>query len=107
MAQHKDCLGHQERENRRNKILNLVESTKETPDENLRVFVRGRSGPRSWSLKELEVDYETKPEWKRIEEEGGVLSIPVEELRMQNPPKPDSSGKVTFQEVKKGRRKAD
>merc|ERR1712130_220640 len=97
-----DCLGHQERENRRNKILNLAKSPKETPDENLRVSVRGRSGPRSWSLKELEVDFETKPEWKRIEDEGGVLSIPVEELRMQNPPKPDSSGKVTFKEVKRG-----
>ena len=39
------------------------------------------------SLKELEDDYESKPEWKVIED-GGVLSIPVEELRMENPPRP-------------------
>ena len=102
MAQAGDCLGHQERENRRNKILNLAESSKETPDENLRANVRGSSGPRSWSLKELEDDFGTKPEWKRIDDEGGVLSIPMVELRMQNPPRPDSSGKVAFKEKKGG-----
>jgi hypothetical protein len=102
MAQAGDCLGHQERENRRNKILNLVESSKETPDENLRVTVRDRSGTRSWSLKELEDDFGTQTEWKRIKEEGGVLSIPMEELRMENPPRPDNSGKVVFKEKKGG-----
>ena len=89
MGQPRDCLGHQERENRRNKIISLASKSKENLDENLRVSIRGRSGPRSWSLKELEDDFKTKPEWKRIED-GGVLSIPVEELRMQNPPRPDS-----------------
>ena len=48
------------------------------------------------SLKELEENYESKPEWKLIEE-GGVLSIPVEEFRMINLPKPDqTTGKVEF-----------
>ena len=47
------------------------------------------------SLKELEENYASKPEWKVIEE-GGVLSIPVEEFRMINPPKPDHSGNVEF-----------
>ena len=40
------------------------------------------------SLKELEENYARKPEWKVIED-GGVLSIPVEEFRMTNPPHPD------------------
>ena len=53
------------------------------------------------SLKELEENYERKPEWKVIED-GGVLSIPVEELRMENPPRPDRSGQVIFKEKKGG-----
>ena len=51
------------------------------------------------SLKELEENYRSKPEWKVIEE-GGVLSIPVEEFRMINPPKPDRLGKVEFEQKK-------
>ena len=47
------------------------------------------------SLKELEENYASKPEWKVIEG-GGVLSVPVEEFRMINPPKPDHSGKLEF-----------
>ena len=101
MAQPGGCLGHQERENTQNKILKIAERPKETPDVNLRVSIRGRSGQRSWSLKELEDDYKSKPEWK-VMEDGGVLSIPVEELRMNNPPRPDSSGQVPFQEVARG-----
>ena len=38
------------------------------------------------SLKELEEIYASKPEWKVIED-GGVLSIPVEEFRMNDPQK--------------------
>ena len=51
------------------------------------------------SLKELEESYASKPEWKVIEE-GGVLSIPVEEFRMINPPKPDRAGHFEFEEKK-------
>ena len=40
------------------------------------------------SLKELEENYASKAEWKVIEG-GGVLSVPVEEFRIINPPKPD------------------
>ena len=47
------------------------------------------------SLKELEDNYERKPEWKVIED-GGVLSIPVEEFRMINLPKPDRNGEIKF-----------
>ena len=80
----------------------VIAFSNETPDENLRANVRDRSGTRSWSLKELEGDFGTKPEWKRIHNEGGVLSIPMVELRMQNPPRPDSSGNVAFREVTRG-----
>ena len=85
MADTSTCLGHKEREDRRNKIVNLASKPKETPDETCRVLIK--KGPVSveTSLKELEENYESKPEWKVIEE-GGVLSIPVEEFRMINPP---------------------
>ena len=53
------------------------------------------------SLKELEEHYASKPEWKVIEE-GGVLSIPVEEFRMIDLPRPDHSGKVDFGGRKEG-----
>ena len=80
MAESKFCLGHGEREARRNKISKLLESPLESPDENLRVLIK--KGPVSveTSLKELEENYASKPEWVVIEE-GGVLSIPVEEFR--------------------------
>ena len=54
------------------------------------------------SLKELEENYASKPEWKVIEG-GGVLSVPVEEFRMINPPKPDREGNVRF-EKKRGKK---
>lgn len=38
-------------------------------------------------------------------EDRGVLSIPVEELRMENLPRPDRSGQVVFKEKKRGRGK--
>ena len=87
-SQTSNCLGHKEREDRRNKIAKFASQPKENPDENYRVLIK--KGPVSveTSLKELEENYASKPEWKVIEE-GGVLSIPVEEFRMINPPKPD------------------
>ena len=102
MAEPSICFGHKERENRTNKILKVVSKPKDTPDENYRVLIK--KGPLSveTSLRELEDNYESKPEWKVIED-GGVLSIPVEELRMENPPRPDrSSGQVVFKEKKGG-----
>ena len=94
-------MGHKEREDRRNIILSLATKPKETIDENLRVLIK--KGPISveTSLKELEENYENTPEWKVIED-GGVLSIPMVELRMENPPRPDRSGQVVFKEKKAG-----
>ena len=72
-----------------------------SPNKNLKVLIK--KGPISveTSLKELEENYASKPEWKVIEE-GGVLSIPVEEFRMINPPKPDHSGSIGFDKKKRG-----
>ena len=53
------------------------------------------------SLKELEENFASKPDWEVIDE-GGVLSIPVEEFRMINVPPPDRSGKVDFGKRKRG-----
>ena len=71
----------------------------QSPDENLRVLIK--KGPVSveTSLKELEEIYAGGANWKKIEE-GGVLSIPLEEFRMINPPKPNHSGCVAFDKKK-------
>ena len=101
MAQSITCLGHKEREDRMNKIGKLVSRPKEAPDDNLRVLIKRGPVSVETSLKDLEDNYKSKPEWKVIED-GGVLSIPVEELRMENPPRPDRSGQVVFKEKKGG-----
>ena len=77
----------------------LSSSSKENLDVDKMVLIK--TGPESVeiSLKELEENYASKPEWMVIEG-GGVLSVPVEELRMINPPKPDREGKVRFEEKK-------
>ena len=86
------CVGHAQRGERGNKIKKLLNSSPLTLDESMRVLVK--KGPESveTSLKELEEKYAKKPEWKVIEE-GGVLSIPVEEFRMNDPQNPENFGK--------------
>ena len=66
MAESIVCLGHGERGARRNKISKLLDSPLKSPDEDLRVLIK--KGPVSveTSLKELEDNYESKPEWKVI-----------------------------------------
>ena len=71
-------------------------------DKHLKVLIKKGPVSKETSLKELEDYYESKPEWKMIED-GGVLSIPVEEFRMMDPPKPDHSRCVSFSK-KKGRK---
>ena len=87
---------HDEREARRNKTVKMLKLPLKYPDENLRVLIKRGPVSVKTSLKELEENYASKPEWK-VMEEGGVLSIPVEEFRMINPPKPDREGGVKFQ----------
>ena len=59
MVQQITCIGHKEREDRRNVIIKLATRLKETPDETCRVLIK--KGPISveTSLKELEDEYET------------------------------------------------
>ena len=68
MAQPSECLGHQERENRRNQIIKLPTRPTEVPDENYRVSIKKGPVTVETSLKELEDNYKSKPEWKVIEE---------------------------------------
>ena len=96
MANSKACLGHSERCARVNKVKRMLDSPQETPDENLRVLIKRGPNKEETSLKELEENYASKPEWKVIEG-GGVLSVPVEEFRMINPPKPDREGNIEFE----------
>ena len=93
MADKGSCRGHSERSSRKNKINKLSSSSCSAPDENLRVLIKRGPVSEEMSLKELEDSYARKPEWKVIEE-GGVLSIPVEEFRMIDPQKPENFGKA-------------
>ena len=75
----------------------MEESAPLGPDEDRIVLIK--KGPTSMenSLKQLELIFENKAEWKVIVE-GGVLSVPFEEFRMSNPPKPDRSRNIEFGE---------
>ena len=94
-------MGQKEREARQNQIAKLITRSVMKPAENCKISIK--KGPVSveTSLEELEENYESKPEWKLIKE-GGMLSVPVEELRMENLPKPDRSGQVVFKEKRGG-----
>ena len=74
-----------------------MEHPPKSPDEDKIVLIKKGPTSEETSLKELEKTYASKPEWKVIEE-GGVLCVPVEELRMNNPPKPNREGNIKFVE---------
>ena len=76
-------------------IEKKISKTPLAPDEDRIVLIK--KGPTSMetSLKQLDLIYEKKAEWKVIKD-GGVLSVPVEEFRISNPPKPDHSGNIEF-----------
>ena len=101
MADAKDCLGHREREVRQDRIKKMSASPLEAPDENMRVLIKKGPVSEETSLRQLEDLFESTPEWKVIKD-GGVLSVPVEEVRMLNPPKPDHSGQLDFGKRKGG-----
>ena len=67
MAASKLCLGHSERGARVNKIKRMLDSPQETPDESLRVLIKRGPNKEETSLKELEENYESKLEWKIID----------------------------------------
>ena len=73
----------------------------ETLDQNYRILIKKGSVSVETSLKDLKENYESKPEWKVIKD-GNVLSVPMEEFRMETPPKQDRSGQVVFKEKRGG-----
>ena len=104
MADKSTCKGHSERRSRENKIRNLKAKPCLFPDQDLLVRIKkgpGPEGSKEVSLKMLEEEYENSPEWK-VMKEGGVLSIPMAEFRMINPPRPGPKGQVLFREKKTG-----
>jgi len=88
-------LGHTDRVALKNKIKKLQKSSLRSLDEKFRVLIN--KGPMSveTSLKELEDIYAGGANW-RVIEDGGVLSVPVEELRMIDPPLPNRAGQIDF-----------
>ena len=95
MACSSACFGHTVRIARGNKIIKATKSPPRNLDEDKTVLIKMGPTSKETSLKELEENYASNPEWKVIEN-GGVLSIPVEEFRMINLPKPDRSGNIKF-----------
>ena len=106
MAEFCNCLGHEERGARKTKMNKLSAVPLHFPDEHMRVLIKRGPVSVETSLKELEENYVSKSEWKVIEG-GGVLSIPMEEFRMINLPKPDHSGSVGFGKKKGGGKQID
>ena len=100
------CLGHQQRDDRQEKIDKLAKSELQPLDKDRKVLIKKGPVSTETSLEEVEEIYENKPEWKAIEE-GAVLCVPVEEFRMTNLPKPDRSGKVVFGKKKVSRHQID
>ena len=98
------CIGHELRTARKNKITKMLKEPCNTPKGTKRVLIK--KGPVSVesSLKELEDFYASRPEWEVIKE-GGVLSVPVQEYRLMNPPNPDRDGNVVFGQRKGSTRK--
>ena len=94
MAEPSECLGHAERYVRMKKIEKIrASSAFESLDEDKKVLIK--KGPVSveTSLKKLEENYASTSSWK-MREDGGVLSVPVEDFRMIDLQKPENFGKV-------------
>ena len=96
MAEASKCWGHKERKARKNKIQNLVNSSMQSVDENFKVLINKGPVSKETSLKEIEEVYTSRANWKKVEH-GGVLSIPLGEFRMMDPPQPDrKTGQFDF-----------
>ena len=64
--------------------MKLLEGSPQALDEEKRILIKKGPVSAKTSLREIETHYKSRPEWKVLEE-GGVLSIPVEEFRMVKP----------------------
>ena len=95
------CWGHAERAATKNKINKLLKSPQQTLDEEFKVLIK--KGPVSveTSLKELRENFAGKGNWRQIKE-GGILSFPLDEFRMIDPPQPNQAGQVVFGRGGKG-----
>ena len=84
-------------------INKLLTSPEESVDTSTRVLIKRGPVSEETSLSELEEVYARTAAWKKIGD-GGVLGVPVEELRMVKPPQPDqNSGKFCFDKVRVGK----
>ena len=103
-ATQSQCFGHEKRIDTKNKIAKMLGSPQQSPDENFKVLIE--KGPVSveTSLRELEQTFAGKPSWKKIKD-GGVLSVPLEEFRMEDPPQPNEAGQIDFSKGLKEPRK--
>ena len=95
MACSNTCFGHDIRIARDNKIMKATKSPPRNLEEDKVVLIKMGPTSKGTSLKGLAETYANKPGWKVIDN-GGVLSVPVEEFRMINTPKPDREGNVQF-----------
>ena len=95
------CWGHAERAATKNKINKLLKSPQQTLDEEFKVLIK--KGPMSveTSLKELRENFAGKGNWRQIQE-GGILSVPLDEFWMIDPPQPNQAGQVVFGRGGKG-----
>ena len=92
------CKGHNKRMLRKRKIEKLLTVCKlDLLEEDKTVLIKKTpSISVETCLKDLlEEIYKNQLEWHLVEN-GGVLSVPVEELRMANFPKPDRYGGCEF-----------
>ena len=97
-----NCVGHRARIDRKQTSFKLLRESEQGIVESKTIIIRkGPSVSVETSLRELEDIYEKTPEWDLVSN-GGVLSVPVEELRTTNLPKPGPDGCLDFSKMKKG-----
>ena len=77
MADSKLCLGHNERARRQNIIAKLITKSASAPDENCRISIKRGPVSVETTLKELEEDYEGKPEWKLVKDVFVIVDVDV------------------------------
>ena len=97
-----NCMGHRARIDRKHTSFKLLRESEQGIVESKTIIIRkGPSVSVETSLKELVDIYKKTPEWDLVSN-GGVLSVPVEELRTTNLPKPGPDGCLDFSKMKKG-----
>ena len=102
MAELGKCWGHCERDARKSKISKLIKSNMQPVNEKIKILIKKGPISKELSLKEIEDIYSSGASWKQIEE-GLVHSVPLEEIRVIDFPKPDRwPGQVEFATTRGG-----